>query len=609
MADKTVRRRDILTGAAGTAIAAAAGSAPTNPADAQPATPLTAARPVVRPADLVLTNGKIITVDRTFTLADSIAIAGDRIVAVGSAAGMAAVTAPATRIIDLAGKTVVPGLIDGHAHMDREGLKSVFPPLGPVRSIRDIQDRIAELARGRAPGEWIVTMPIGDPPFYFDVPDILTEKRWPTRQDLDAAAPNNPVFIRSIWGFWRSSPPLVACANTSALNRAGITRETVSPVAALSIEKDARGDPTGVFIEDGMQPTAELVWFRKATEFSRADRAHALPLSAQAYHAFGTTSVFEEHGIANEVIRAYKDAYRDGALSMRAALVFSPNWKAAGNAPLGPFMEAWAGWLGEPGLGDDWLKVSGLYVNIGRQAGDDVRASASPYTGWAGFNYDTGLSRERLKEVLLHCAENDIRAVSNTNISPGLIDLLDEVDREVPLRGRRWVIGHINVLSPHDIERIVRMGLVVTPHTNSNLYKEGHTWQAKLPRERQGWNTPLRDLIDAGVSVGLVTDNVPVSLFWPIWESVARLSRVTDTPIAPEQALTRQEALRCATMGGAYLTFDEDKKGSLEPGKLADLAVLGADPLTCPEPAIRDISADMTMVGGRIVHKTPNWRE
>jgi len=178
----------------------------------------------------------------------------------------------------------------------------------------------------------------------------------------------------------------------------------------------------------------------------------------------------------------------------------------------------------------------------------------------------------------------------------------------VPLNGRRWVVGHINVLSPHDIERIVRMGLVVTPHTNSNLYKGGHTWQEKLPPDRQGWNTPLRDLLDAGVQVGLVTDNVPVSLFWPIWETVARLSRVTNTRIAPEQALTRAEALRCATMGGAYLTYDEDKKGSLEPGKLADLAVLSADPLTVAEPAIRDISADMTMVGGRVVYKSPDWR-
>jgi predicted amidohydrolase YtcJ len=555
-----------------------------------------------RAADFVFRNGKIITLDRASTIAESIAIAGDRIVAVGPNAAMAAFTTPATRTIDLRGKAVIPGLIDGHAHMDREGLKNVFPSLGRVRSIRDIQDRIAELARQKAPGEWIVTMPIGDPPFYFDVPDILAEKRWPTRKELDAAAPNNPVFIRSIWGFWRGTPPLVACANTEALKRAGVTRDTVSPIPELTIEKDANGDPTGVFIENGMQPTAELVWFRKPTEFSRADRARGLPIAAKAYHAFGTTSVFEGHGVANEVIRAYKDAYRDGTLTMRAGLVFSPDWKAAGSGPLGPLIESWSGLLGGPASGDDWLKLTGIYFNIGRQPGDDVRASAAPYTGWAGFNYDTGLPRARVKEALLHCARNDIRAILNSN-SPGLIDLLEEVDREVPLKGRRWVIVHINILSPRDIERIVRMGLVVTSHTNSNIYKEGHTWQARLPRERQRENTPLKDLINAGVKVALITDNVPISLFWPIWESVARLTRVTNERIAPEQAITRAEALRCATENGAYLTFDEDKKGSLEPGKLADLAVLSADPLTVAEPAIRDITADLTMVGGKIVHQ------
>ncbi len=601
-----MRRRDILNGAAGATIATALGPNLLVQANAQAPGSSTPASVGNRPADLVLRNGKIITVDRAFSIADSIAIAGDRVVAVGPNAAMAAFTAPSTRTIDLKGKTVIPGLIDGHAHMDREGLKNVFPSLGRVRSIRDIQDRIAELARQTQPGEWIVTMPIGDPPFYFDVPDILAEKRWPTRQELDAAAPNNPVFIRSIWGFWRSTPPLVACANTEGLKRAGITRDTVSPLPELTIEKDANGDPTGVFIEDGMQPTAELIWFRKATQFSRADRLRGIPIAAKAYHAFGTTSIFEGHGVADEVIRAYKDAYRDGTLTMRAGLVFSPNWKAAGNAPLGPFIEAWGGWLGEPALGDDWLKITGLHVNIGGQPGDDVRASASPYTGWAGFNYDTGLSRARVKEVLLQCARNDIRAILNFN-SPGLIDLLDEVDREVPLKERRWVVVHINILSPKDIERIVRMGLVITSHTNSNIYKEGHRWQARLPRERQGENTPLKDLMDAGVKVGLITDNVPISLFWPIWESVARLSRVTNERVAPEQALSRAEALQCATMNGAYLTFDEEKKGSLEPGKLADLAILSADPLTVAEPAIRDITADMTMVGGKIVHQTPNW--
>ena len=211
-----------------------------------------------------------------------------------------------------------------------------------------------------------------------------------------------------------------SCANTQALKRAGITRDTVSPVATLTIEKDANGDPTGVFIENEMQPIAELIWFREATEFTRADRARALPHSAQAYHAFGTTSVFEEHGVANEVLRAYKDAWRAGTLTMRSALVFSPNWKAVGDAPLGPFIEAWAGWLGEPGLGDDRLKMTGLYIDIGHSPADDVRAAAAPYTGWAGFNYDTGLPRARVKEVLLACARNDIRVVAIANISPGL---------------------------------------------------------------------------------------------------------------------------------------------------------------------------------------------
>ena len=199
-------RRDLLKAAAGSAAAVAAGVGPTVAA-AQGSGATVPAGPVVRPADLVLTNGRIVTVDRTFTIADSIAIAGDRIVAVGPAAAMVPVTAPATRTIDLRGKTVVPGLIDGHAHMDREGLKSIFPALGKVRSISDIQDRIADLARSGPPGEWIVTMPIGDPPFYFDVPDLLAEKRWPTRQELDVAAPRNPVFIRSIWGFWRWPRP------------------------------------------------------------------------------------------------------------------------------------------------------------------------------------------------------------------------------------------------------------------------------------------------------------------------------------------------------------------------------------------------------------------
>ena len=238
-------------------------------------------------------------------------------------------------------------------------------------------------------------MPIGDPPYYFDMPELLAEKRWPTRQELDAAAPHNPVFIRSIWGFWRHTLPLVCCANTPALERAGITRDTVSPVDTLEIEKDARGDPTGVFYEHELQPIAELVWFRQAPGFTRADRARTLPAAARAYHAY------RHHQHLRGARRRHRIAPRlQGCLSCRHA----QHARVAGVQPelegrrrrLDPrFIEAWAGWLGEPVLGDDYLKMTGLFVDIGRNRANDLRAQAAPYTGWAGFNYDTGLSREQ----------------------------------------------------------------------------------------------------------------------------------------------------------------------------------------------------------------------
>jgi predicted amidohydrolase YtcJ len=601
MMDKSLPRRRFLARASATMAGALAGS---HSAEAQTATPRLPATVLVRSADTILKNGNIITVDAAFSVAQAVAIAADRIVAVGPDEAMGAHTGSQTRIIDLKGQTVVPGLTDGHAHMDREALRDVFPSLGSVRSIRDIQDRIAELARGKRPGEWIVTMPIGDPPYYFDVPDILAEGRWPTRQELDAAAPDNPVYIRSIWGYWRNTMPLVSCANTEALRRAGITRDTVAPVPTVMIEKDAHGDPTGTFLEQEFQPISELIWFRDAARFTHADRMRALPESARAYHGFATTGIFEGHGAATELIRVYKETYANGALTMRTTLAFSPDWNAVGSAPLGSFIDAWAGWLGGPGLGNAWLKMSGVNVSIGHDAADDVRAMAAPYTGWAGFNYANGLPRDQLKDVLVRCATNDIRAVMIHRL--GVLDLYDEIDRIVPLKGKRWVIAHINTITPADIERIVRMGLVLTTHTNNSLYKALDTLARQMPPERHREIVPLRSLLAAGVEVSLATDNAPASLFLPIWQTVARTSFRTARRVAPEEALTRADALRCATANGAYLTFDEDNRGSLQPGKLADLAVLSADPLTVEEEKIADIVSRMTMVGGKVVYGAPN---
>ena len=293
---------------------------------------------------------------------------------------------------------------------------------------------------------------------------------------------------------------------------------------------------------------------------------------------------------------------------MRSTLAFSANWPAAGNAPLGPFVEAWAGWLGEPGLGNDMLKMGGLYVQVGRGEADEARASAGPYTGWAGFNSGHGLPPDRFKELLLHCAEKrHPRGAIAGGGGLGMLDYYEEVDKKIPLKGRRWVVSHVNVISPRDIERIARMGLVLTTHTNAYLYKALETTAGKLKPEQYDDIVPMNALREAGVTVSLATDNTPISLWYPVAQTVARKDFKTNRMFGEKQALSRMEALRCATANGAYLTFDETKKGSLEAGKYADLAVLSADPLTVAEDKLADMTAQMTMVGGKIVHETPGW--
>jgi hypothetical protein len=380
-------------------------------------------------------------------------------------------------------------------------------------------------------------MPIGDPPYYFDVPDILAEKRWPTRQELDAAAPNNPVYIRSIWGYWRSTMPLVSCAQHRG---AQASRDNARYGRTGANRHDREGRPRRPdqrLRRAGVSTNSELIWFGDVARFTHADRVRALLESARSYHGFATTGIFEGHGAASELIRVYREAHGNGALTMRTTLVFSPDWSAVGSAPLGSFVDAWAGWLGGAGLGNAWLKMSGINVSIGRDAADDVRAMAAPYTGWAGFNYANGLPRGQLKDVLVRCAANDIRTVMIHR--PGVLDLYDEIDRIVPLKGKRWVIAHINTIPPADIERIVRMGLVLTTHTNNSLYKALDTLARQMPPERHREIVPLRSLLDAGIEVSLPTDNAPASLFLPIWQTIARTSFRTSQRVAPEEALTR----------------------------------------------------------------------
>lgn len=546
---------------------------------------------------LVLLNGKVVADDG---IHEAVAITGQRVAVLGTSASIGALANPGTEIVDLAGRTAVAGLIDGHAHMDREGLKSTLPSLSGCHSIEDIVEKIAAIAATKMPGEWIVTMPIGEPPSYEDVLSGIAENRFPDRWDLDRAAPNNPVYVRSIWGYWRSTLPLVSIANSAALRLAGINATTVAPTESMEICRDeATGEPNGIFIETNKMPVVELSLMRQAPHFTPAERVSALAASMRAYNRAGTTSVFEGHGVASEVLDAYRQVRSSGQQTVRASMIFSPAWGSTSPDDCRALLKSWGHWLAGRGLGDQWLGMAGLYGEIDNSVERELRSAAFPQTGWAGFHYNSSLPRDALKTVLVEAARNGIRAVG---ILPNMLDLFAEVDEIVPISDQRWVLGHIVSLTSDQVKQVADLGLAVTTHLSAYLYKRGSELVEKLGKDRASEIVPLRSLREAGVPISFGSDNVPLSLFHSIAHAVSRRDR-TGALIAPDQALTREEALECASLGGAALTYEEEEKGSIAVGKLADLAVLSADPLTCASDELALIEAELTIVDGRVVYR------
>jgi len=550
------------------------------------------------PADLALTGGKIVTLDARSRTVSALAIRGDRIAALGTDEEIAPLIGPGTRRIDLRGRLAVPGLFDGHAHMDREGLKRKWPSLAGARSIDDILQIVEKLVRGAAPGEWIVTMPVGEPPLYEGLPDALAERRWPTRHDLDRVAPDHPVYIRAIWGHWRNTLPLVSIANTRALARAGIDRHTRPPAPSIEIQRDAAGEPTGVLIEHTYKPLVEHTLMAVAPRFTLEDRVAGLAESMRVYNRCGTTSVFEGHGISAEVLAAYQALRERGRPSVRAHLLWSPAWPSAEPGAVTALLRSWGAWLARRGLGDEYLRMGGLYTESDYSEENRLRGATSPYTGWASFSYLAALPEDVMVEMMIEAARHHIRVGSFT---PNILDLYERVNRAVPIVDRRWIIEHIGVYGAEEIARIRALGLVLTSYTGRYIWQDGAALARELGPGGASRIAPLRALREAGVHVALSTDNVPPSLFDSIHHAVARKPRGATAAVGPDQCLTREEALACAAREGAYLTFEEGLKGTLEVGKLADVAVLDGDLMTIPEDAIPGIRADLVVVGGAVV--------
>ena len=554
-------------------------------------------------ADTILHSGKVITIDRNDSIQQAIALRGDRIVAVGSDSDVMALAGANVRQINLHGHTVIPGIVDIHAHLDREGLKSIYPSLECLRSVEEILNRIKELAREAKPGDWVVTMPIGDPPNYADMPQSLAEGRFPNRWDLDEASPDNPVYIKGIWTPW-NVPPSVSIANSAALQLAGIDRDTLSPDSSITIEKDQNGEPTGIFFDTGRYPSVEFTLMNVIPRFTPAQRVAALKESMRLYNSVGTTGSYEGHGVAPEVMQTYKTVWDAGEMTVRANLTVSPNWQSVEQAARE--MESWSHSFSGPGFGDEFLRVSGYFIQYGgNRYTAEARASLLPFTGWAGF-IQSYHSPDFFAQVVKLAAQQNLRV--NTLVREPLAEVLEvfeEVDREIPLKGRRWTLAHVLQTSDEQLDRIKNLGLLVETIPLTELWLRGTPYLDNP--ELADRAVAHRRYLERGVDFSFGTDNKPYNPFATFWAAVARRERVTDRVLGPGQCLTRLEALRAFTEGGARFSFDEARLGSLEPGKLADLAVLTDDLLEMAEDAIPGLGSKLTIVGGKIVHQSEEF--
>ena len=551
-------------------------------------------------ADTILHNGRVLTVDTKDSIQQAVGISGDRIIAVGDDPDVMGLADSTTTVIDLQGRTLIPGIVDIHAHLDREGLKRLYPTLEGARSIDDILTAVKHLVETKQPGEWVTTMPIGDPPNYADVPGNLLEKRFPTRWELDRVSPDNPVYIRGIWTPW-NVPPSVSIANSMALRLAGIDRQTSEPDSSVTIEKDRHGDPTGIFIDSARFPSLEFTLMKVVPRFSHADRVKTLKESMKLYNAVGTTGTYEGHGVAPEVLRVYKEVWDAEEMTVRARLTVSPTWRTVSEAA--KEMERWAHTVSGPGFGDEMLRITGYYIQYGgSQYTSRARAAELPFTGWAGFSqgYNTPARFRRLARL---AAKYNLRV--NTLARDTLNDILkifQEIEQEFTMSHNRWMVGHIRETEATQLERIRQLGLVVETIPLTELWLRGGDYLKS--DELAHTVVAHRDYLSSDVKFGFGTDNKPYTPFVTLWSAVTRQERKTGKILGPGQRLTRSEALRIFTMGGAYFSFDEHLRGSLERGKLADLAVLSDDLLLVAEEKLPEISSVLTMVGGKIVHRS-----
>jgi hypothetical protein len=543
--------------------------------------------------DLILHGAKVITLDGS-RVVSALGVKDGRIAAVGADAEVLRDRGPSTTVLEVSGKTVTPGFFDAHPHMDRHGLKHRGGiPLDGRGSIKEILEVVKEAVARTPEGEWVVLMPMGTPPTgYAYRPEDLKEGRFPTRKDLDSVSTKHPIYIRACWGWW-SHRPFPSVANTKALEIAGVTRDSVAPYNT-EIVKDERGDPTGVFLDRNYAPVLEYTLLACVPRFTYEDRVAGVRLGAKAYSAVGTTAGYEGHGLTPPILDAYRQVHAAGDLTLRMQIPLSVPTAAFDNRKIAELLYHWADRLRDRGDGDDMLKLEGICFDVGDAEVARIIGRGYPYEQWAGHFYQS-LSHERFVELGVLAAKLGLRM--NCLICYDLERVLrayEAIDKQVSIREKRWVMIHVIEATPEQLRRMKALGVVATVTPNF-MYMANDRFNLNKLRER---GIPIRELLDAGIPIALSTDNVPHSMLFTMWQALSRWDNDSGSSLGPSR-LTREEALRISTCTGHYLTWEENNRGPLAVGRAADFVVLGGDPLTCDEDAIKDLKVEGTYVAGK----------
>jgi predicted amidohydrolase YtcJ len=506
-------------------------------------------------ASTILVNGKILTVDSQFSIREAIAIRDGKIMTVGSTDDVRKLAGPQTRVIDLQGRTVIPGLIDSHMHAIRAGQAFGYEVnwVGAT-SLAEALGRIHEASQKKKPGAWLIVA--GG----WNVAQFK-EKRRPTQADLLAAAPNNPVYIQLGYDWIVMTP-----AGIKVLN---INSDTDIPRPG-KLERDANGAPTGA-IDGGGSNDVAVALFDRLPHPSFDEQVAGTKSFFRELNRLGLTGVGDPGGnnVNPEDYQPIFKVWSEGKLTLRVAYTLCGPTAGHEFEELKNLTQ-----MLPLGFGDDKLKFNGLGERI----------------TWGMNNNDnpTAEERETLYHIVKWAAQRGLPVTihwpKNETVDT-ILSVYERVNQEIPIADLRWSIAHLNNASPQSLQRMKAMGM-------------GWTIQRANAAS-------VENAKELGVMMGAGTDAHRVASYNPFTElqrSLVDSKNAGGAQRGPDQTPTRADALRAYTIGSAWFTFDEDKRGSLEPGKLADLAVLTKDFMTVPADQIGSIESLLTMIGGKIVY-------